>query len=94
MRSIYNNNCARSNKDEWAKVNNHQFRALININDLTSQEVCPIGKEIITEAFAINNYESKNWDAPYNSGLKKKVKEANIKNTKHTNLVLDDYSTE
>lgn len=87
MRSIYNNNCARSNKDEWAKVNNHQFRALININDLTSQEVCPIGKEIITEAFAINNYESKNWDAPYNSGLKKKVKEANIKNTK---LVVDN----
>lgn len=87
VRSIYNNNCARSNKDEWAKVNNHQFRALININDLTSQEVCPIGKEIITEAFAINNYESKNWDAPYNSGLKKKVKEANIKNTK---LVVDN----
>lgn len=87
VRSIYNNNCARSNKDEWAKVNNHQFRALININDLTSQEVCPIGKEIITEAFAINNYESKNWDAPYNSGLKKKVKETNIKNTK---LVVDN----
>ena len=87
VRSIYNNNCARSNEDEWAKVNNHQFRALININDLTSQEVCPIGKEIITEAFAINNYESKNWDAPYNSGLKKKVKETNIKNTK---LVVDN----
>ena len=79
VRSIYNNNCVRSNEDEWAKVNNHQFRALININDLTSQEVCPIGKEIITEAFAINNYESKNWDAPYNSCLKKKVKETNIK---------------
>ena len=44
VRSIYNNNCARSNKDEWAKVNNHQFRALININDLTSQKVCPIWK--------------------------------------------------
>lgn len=87
VRSIYNNNCARSNKDEWAKVNNHQFRALININDLTSQKVCPIGKEIITEAFAINNYESENWDAPYNSGLKKKVKETNIKNTK---LVVDN----
>ena len=60
---------------------------MININDLTSQKVCPIGKEIITEAFAINNYESENWDAPYNSGLKKKVKETNIKNTK---LVVDN----
>ncbi len=39
------------------------------------------------EAFAINNYDSKNWDAPYNSGLKKKVKEANIKNTK---IVVDN----